>query len=122
VNDIKFDLSKCLKEWKNVDSVRVISKSIVKIEDNQPIKRVPSEHKQITENGDENNGQDCTKYVKGTRAQLLLDNYTRTKINSLMDTGDFDSVSYLLKVAVRRLAIEYELGSVKVTETKMETE
>jgi hypothetical protein len=39
-----------------------------------------------------------------------------------MDTGDFDSVSYLLKVSVHRLALEYELGGVKVTETKMETE
>jgi hypothetical protein len=40
----------------------------------------------------------------------------------LMDTGDFESVSYLLKVTVHRLAREYELGGVKITETKMETE
>jgi hypothetical protein len=39
-----------------------------------------------------------------------------------MDTGDFDSVSYLLKVTVHRLAIEYELGGGKITKTKMETE
>ncbi len=66
--------------------------------------------------------EDLERYVKGTRAQLWLDNYTRKKINILMDTGDFDSVSYLLKVSVHRLAIEYELGGVKVTETKMEAE
>jgi hypothetical protein len=66
--------------------------------------------------------EDLERYVKGTRAQLWLDNYTRKKINYLMDTGDFDSVSYLLKVSVHRMAIEYKLGSVKVTETKMEAE
>jgi hypothetical protein len=66
--------------------------------------------------------QDLEKYVKGNRAQLWLDNYTRKKINMLMDTGDFDSVSYLLKVAVHRLAAEYELGGVKITKTKMEAE
>jgi hypothetical protein len=66
--------------------------------------------------------QDLERYVKGNRAQLWLDNYTRKKINILMDTGDFDSVSYLLKVAVHRLAAEYELGGVKITKTKMETE
>lgn len=61
--------------------------------------------------------QDLEKYVKGNRAQLWLDNYTRKKINILMNTGDFDSVSYLLKVAVHRLAAEYEIGGVKVTKT-----
>ena len=122
MNDMKFDLSKCLKKWPTAESVRVISKSVVKIEDSQPIKLVPSGHKQLTEYGDENNEQDCTKYVKGNRAQLWLDNYTRKKINMLMDTGDFDSVSYLLKVTVHRLAIEYELGGGKIPETKMETE
>ena len=61
--------------------------------------------------------QDLEKYVKGNRAQLWLDNYTRKKINMLMDTGDFDSVSYLLKVAVHRLAAGYEIGGVKVTKT-----
>jgi hypothetical protein len=66
--------------------------------------------------------QGLQKYVKGTRAQLWLDNYTRKKINMLMDTGDFDSVSYLLKVTVHRLAIEYELGGGKIAKTKMETE
>jgi hypothetical protein len=66
--------------------------------------------------------QDLERYVKGNRAQLWLDNYTRKKINYLMDTGDFDSVSYLLKVSVHRLALEYELGGVKLTKTKMETE
>ena len=66
--------------------------------------------------------QDLERYVKGKRAQLWLDNYTRKKINMLMDTGDFDSVSYLLKVTVHRLAIEYELGGGKITKTKMETE
>jgi hypothetical protein len=54
--------------------------------------------------------------------QLWLDNYTRKKINVLMDTGDFDSVSYLLKVVVHRLEAEYELGGVKITKTKKETE
>ena len=39
-----------------------------------------------------------------------------------MDTGDFDSVSYLLKVVVHRLEAEYELGGVKITKTKKETE
>jgi hypothetical protein len=62
--------------------------------------------------------QDLERYVKGNRAQLWLDNYTRKKINILMDTGDFDSVSYLLKVAVHRLEAEYELGGVKVTKTE----
>jgi hypothetical protein len=62
--------------------------------------------------------QDLERYVKGNRAQLWLDNYTRKKINILMDTGDFDSVSYLLKVAVHRLEAEYELGGVKVTRTE----
>ncbi|WAM22474.1 MAG: hypothetical protein OI717_00670 (plasmid) [Candidatus Methanoperedens sp.] len=66
--------------------------------------------------------QDLERFVKGNRAQLWLDNYTRKKINILMDTGDFDSVSYLLKVAVHRLAAEYELGGVKITKTKMEAE
>ena len=66
--------------------------------------------------------EDLERYVKGNRAQLWLDNYTRKKINYLMDTGDFDSVSYLLKVAVHRLAAEYELGGVKITKTKMEAE
>jgi len=66
--------------------------------------------------------QDLERFVKGNRAQLWLDNYTRKKINILMDTGDFDSVSYLLKVAVHRLEAEYELGGVKVTKTKTETE
>jgi hypothetical protein len=66
--------------------------------------------------------QDLERYVKGNRAQLWLDNYTRKKINVLMDTGDFDSVSYLLKVAVHRLEAEYELGGVKITKTKKETE
>lgn len=66
--------------------------------------------------------EDLEKYVKGTRAQLWLDNYTRKKINFLMDTGDFDSVSYLLKVAVHRMAAEYELGGVTVTKTKNEDE
>jgi hypothetical protein len=47
--------------------------------------------------------QDLERYVKGKRAQLWLDNYTRKKINMLMDTGDFKSVSYLLKVTVHRL-------------------
>ena len=61
--------------------------------------------------------QDLEKYVKGNRAQLWLDNYTRKKINILMNTGDFDSLSYLLKVAVHRLAAEYEIGGVKVTKT-----
>ena len=64
------------------------------------------------------NTEDLEKYVKGTRAQLWLDNYTRKKINFLMDTGDFDSVSYLLKVAVHRMAAEYEMGGVTVTNTK----
>ena len=62
--------------------------------------------------------ENLEKYVKGNRAQLWLDNYTRKKINILMDTGDFDSVSYLLKVAVHRLEAEYELGGVKVTKTE----
>ncbi len=62
--------------------------------------------------------QDLERHVKGNRAQLWLDNYTRKKINMLMDTGDFDSVSYLLKVAVHRLAAEYELGGVKVTKNE----
>ena len=62
--------------------------------------------------------QDLERYVKGNRAQLWLDNYTRKKINKLMDTGDFDSVSYMLKVAVHRLAAEYEFGGVKVTRTE----
>lgn len=66
--------------------------------------------------------QDLERYVKGNRAQLWLDNYTRKKINVLMDTGDFDSVSYLLKVAVHRLEAEYELGGVKITKTKKETD
>jgi hypothetical protein len=66
--------------------------------------------------------QDLERYVKGKRAQLWLDNYTRKKINMLMDTGDFDSVSYLLKVTVHCLATEYELGGSKIAETKMETE
>ena len=66
--------------------------------------------------------QDLERYVKGNRAQLWLDNYTRKKINVLMDTGDFNSVSYLLKVAVHRLEAEYELGGVKITKTKTETE
>ena len=66
--------------------------------------------------------QDLERYVKGNRAQLWLDNYTRKKINVLMDTGDFDSVSYLLKVVVHRLEAEYELGGVKITKTKQETE
>jgi hypothetical protein len=38
----------------------------------------------------------------------------------LMDTGDFDSVSYLLKVSVHRLATEYEFGGFKITNTKIE--
>lgn len=66
----------------------------------------------------EEEAEDLEKYVKGNRAQLWLDNYTRKKINKLMDTGDFDSVSYLLKVAVHRLAAEYELGGVQVTKKK----
>ena len=66
--------------------------------------------------------QDLERFVKGNRAQLWLDNYTRKKINMLMDTGDFDSVSYLLKVAVHRLSAEYELDGVKITKTKMEAE
>jgi len=65
--------------------------------------------------------QDLERYVKGTRAQLWLDNYTRKKINMLMDTGDFESVSYLLKVTVHRLAIQYEFGG-EIAKTKMETE
>jgi len=63
---------------------------------------------------------DLERHVKGKRAQLWLDNYTRKKINMLMDTGDFDSISYLLKVSVHRLATEYELGGVKITNTKIE--
>jgi hypothetical protein len=39
-----------------------------------------------------------------------------------MDTGDFDSVSYLLKLTVHRLAREYELVGGKIAETKIETE
>ncbi len=70
----------------------------------------------------ENENEDLERYVKGNRAQLWLDNYTRKKINKLMDTGDFDSVSYLLKVAVHRLAAEYELGGVKIIKTKTEAE
>ena len=62
--------------------------------------------------------EDLEKYVKGNRAQLWLDNYTRKKINQLMDTGDFDSVSYLLKISVHRLAAEYELGGVKIKKQK----
>ncbi|MDW7727532.1 MAG: hypothetical protein SCH70_10580 [Candidatus Methanoperedens sp.] len=66
--------------------------------------------------------QDLERYVKGTRAQLWLDNYTRKKMNMLMDTGDFDSVSYLLKVSIHRLAAEYELGGVKITKTNTKNE
>ncbi len=66
--------------------------------------------------------EDLERYVKGSRAQLWLDNYTRKKINYLMDTGDFDSVSYLLKVSVHRLAAEYELGGVKMIKTNIEAE
>lgn len=66
--------------------------------------------------------QDLERYVKGTRAQLWLDDYTRKKINLLMDTGDFDSVSYLMKITVHRLAARYEFDGEKITKTKMETE
>lgn len=111
-----------LKNGQPLNLLELFQKSVVKIEDSQPIKLVPSGHKQLTEYGDENNEQDCTKYVKGNRAQLWLDNYTRKKINMLMDTGDFESVSYLLTVTVHRLAREYELGGGKIAETKMETE
>jgi len=69
---------------------------------------------------DEN--EDLEKYVKGDRAQLWLDNYTRRKINVLMATGDFESLSYMLKVSVHRLAAEYELGGVKITKTKLESQ
>lgn len=71
---------------------------------------------------EDSENEDLERYIKGNRAQLWLDNYTRKKINHLMDTGDFDSVSYLLKVAVHRLAAEYEFGVVKVAKTKMEVE
>jgi hypothetical protein len=64
--------------------------------------------------------EDLERHVKGKRAQLWLNNYTRKKINMLMDTGDFESVSYLLKVSVHRLAAGYELGVVKITNTKIE--
>jgi hypothetical protein len=64
--------------------------------------------------------EDLERHVKGKRAQLWLDNYTRKKINMLMDTGDFESVSYLLKVSVHRLAAGYELGVVNITNTKIE--
>lgn len=35
---MNFDLSKCHKEWPEVESVRVISKSVVRIEDSKPIR------------------------------------------------------------------------------------
>jgi len=49
------------------------------------------------------------KYViKGDRAQLWLDGYTKDILEQLMSTGDFKSISQLLQIAVINLYKDYE--------------
>ena len=46
--------------------------------------------------------------IKGDRAQLWLDGYTRSILEELMATGDFKSISQLLQIAVINLYKDYE--------------
>ncbi|KUJ92943.1 MAG: hypothetical protein XD40_1868 [Archaeoglobus fulgidus] len=46
--------------------------------------------------------------IKGDRAQLWLDGYTRAILEELMATGDFKSISQLLQIAVINLYKDYE--------------
>ncbi|MBE8539457.1 hypothetical protein [Geoglobus acetivorans] len=46
--------------------------------------------------------------IRGDRAQLVLDGYTRAILEELMSTGDFKSISQLLQIAVINLYKDYE--------------
>lgn len=46
--------------------------------------------------------------IKGDRAQLWLDGYTKAILEELMSTGDFKSISQLLQIAVINLYKDYE--------------
>ncbi|WP_290595853.1 MULTISPECIES: hypothetical protein [unclassified Archaeoglobus] len=46
--------------------------------------------------------------IKGDRAQLWLDGYTKRILEELMSTGDFKSISQLLQIAVINLYKDYE--------------
>ena len=46
--------------------------------------------------------------IKGDRAQLWLDGYTKSILEELMATGDFKSISQLLQIAVINLYKDYE--------------
>jgi len=46
--------------------------------------------------------------IKGDRAQLWLDGYTKAILEELMATGDFKSISQLLQIAVINLYKDYE--------------
>jgi len=46
--------------------------------------------------------------IKGDRASLWLDGYTKAILEELMATGDFKSISQLLQIAVINLYKDYE--------------
>jgi len=46
--------------------------------------------------------------IKGDRASLWLDGYTKRLLEELMSTGDFKSISQLLQIAVINLYKDYE--------------
>jgi len=46
--------------------------------------------------------------IKGDRASLWLDGYTKAALEELMATGDFKSISQLLQIAVINLYKDYE--------------
>jgi len=59
--------------------------------------------------------------IKGDRAQLWLDGYIKDKLEKLMSTGDFKSISQLLHIAVNNLYKDYEAqGRIKPKKPKPE--